>query len=67
MEAINVTNTPSFDSPGNDFPGAQDFGPPFVPIGPGTPESTFSVQGVGVVTHPIGSARIIQFTGILSF
>lgn len=67
MEAINVTNTPSFDSPGNDFSGAPNFGPPYIPIGPGTSESTFSSQGVGVVTHPIGSARIIQFTGTLSF
>lgn len=67
MEAVNITNTPSFDTPGNNFTGAPNFGPPFTQIGPGTPESTFSSQGVGVIKNPIGSARIIQFTGILSF
>jgi hypothetical protein len=67
MEAINITNTPSFDTPNNDFTGAPEFGPPFTPIGPGTPETTFSDPKVGLVTHPIGSARLIQFTGILSF
>lgn len=66
-EFLNITNTPSFDTPGNDFTGAPNFGPPYVPIGPGTPESTFSDQGVGVVTNPIGGARQIQFTGNLSF
>ena len=66
-EFLNITNTPSFDTPGNNFTGAPNFGPPFTSIGPGTPESTFSDQGVGVVTNPIGGARQIQFTGIVSF
>ncbi|HZB89248.1 MAG TPA: TonB-dependent receptor [Terracidiphilus sp.] len=77
MELINITNTPSFDAPGNSFDGDPNFAPygngpspasdGFVPLGPGTPESAFSDNGVGVVSNPIGSARILQFTGILRF
>jgi hypothetical protein len=67
MEVLNITNTPSFDAPGNSFTGAPDFGPPFTPIGPGAASDTFSSQGVGVITNPIGGARQIQFTGIFSF
>lgn len=67
MEVLNITNTPSFDTPGNNFTGAPNFGPPYLPIGPGADPATFSDQGVGVVTNPIGGARQIQFTGILSF
>jgi hypothetical protein len=66
-EFLNITNTPSFDAPGNSFSGAPNFGPPFIPIGPGADPATFSDQGVGVVTNPIGGARQIQFTGIISF
>ena len=66
-EFLNITNTPSFDTPGNNFSGAPNYGPPFTQIGPGTPESTFSSQGVGIITNPIGGARQLQFTGILSF
>jgi hypothetical protein len=67
MEVLNITNTPSFDAPGNSFTGAPNFGPPFTPIGPGADPTTFSSQGVGVVTNPIGGARQIQFTGIYTF
>jgi hypothetical protein len=67
MEVLNITNTPSFDTPGNNFTGAPNFGPPYLPIGPGADPATFSDQGVGVVTNPIGGARQIQFTGLLSF
>lgn len=67
MEVLNITNTPSFDTPGNNFTGAPNFGPPYLPIGPGSDPNTFSDQGVGVITNPIGGARQIQFTGILSF
>jgi hypothetical protein len=66
-EFLNITNTPSFDTPGNNFTGAPNFGPPFTQIGPGTPESTFSSQGVGIITNPIGGARQLQFTGIFTF
>jgi hypothetical protein len=66
-EFLNISNTPSFDAPGNSFTGAPDFGPPFTAIGPGAATNTFSSQGVGVVTNPIGGARQIQFTGIFSF
>ncbi len=67
MEVLNITNTPSFDAPGNDFTGAPNFGPPYIPIGPGADPTTFSSQGVGVVTNPIGGARQLQFTANLSF
>jgi hypothetical protein len=69
MEFLNITNTPSFDTPGNDFTGAPNFGPPFTPIGPGSGATmdTFTSEGVGVVTNPIGGARQIQFTGIWTF
>ena len=65
MEFLNITNTPSFDTPGNNFTGAPNFGPPYLPIGPGADPATFSDQGVGIITNPIGGARQIQFTGIL--
>ena len=83
MEVFNITNTPSFDTPGNNFSGSPNFdNPPThndphgktlpgpTPIGPnaGTDYSNaFSSQGVGAVTNPIGSPRQIQFYGILSF
>lgn len=67
MEVLNITNTPSFDTPGNNFTGAPNFGPPYLPIGPGADPATFSDQGVGVITNPIGGARQIQFTGIVTF
>jgi hypothetical protein len=66
-EFLNITNTPSFDAPGNSFTGAPNYGPPFIPIGPGAAPDTFSSQGVGIVTNPIGGARQVQFTGILTF
>ncbi len=68
MEVFNVTNTPSFDTPGSNFSGS-DFGNPpnITPLGPGSDTSSFASQGVGAVTNPIGSPRQIQFYGILSF
>lgn len=68
MEVFNVTNTGSFDTPGNNFTGS-DFGNPpnYLPIGPGADPATFSSQGVGAVTNPIGSPRQVQFYGILNF
>jgi hypothetical protein len=45
MEFLNITNTPSFDTPGNNFTGAPNFGPPYLPIGPGADPATFSDQG----------------------
>lgn len=68
MEVFNVTNTPSFDVPGNNFSGSDFNNPPGItPLGPGTDPATFSSQGVGAVTNPIGSPRQVQFYGILSF
>ena len=68
MEVFNVTNTPSFDVPGNNFTGS-DFGNPpnYTQLGPGADPLTFAGQGVGAVTNPIGSPRQIQFYGILQF
>ncbi len=68
MEVFNVSNTPSFDTPSNNFSGS-DFGNPpgIVPLGPGADPATFSDQGVGAVTNPIGSPRQVQFYGILRF
>jgi hypothetical protein len=68
MEVFNVTNTPSFDTPGNNFSGSNFEDPPvYTQIGPGSDPTTFSSQGVGAVTNPIGSPRQVQFYGILSF
>ena len=68
VEVFNITNTGSFDTPGADFSGS-DFGnpPSFLPLGPGSDPSTFSAQGIGAVTNPIGSPRQVQLYGILSF
>lgn len=68
MEVFNISNTPSFDTPGNNFTGS-DFGNPpnYTPLGPGADPTTFSSQGVGAITNPIGSPRQVQFYGILSF
>jgi Carboxypeptidase regulatory-like domain len=68
MEVFNVTNTPSFDTPGNNFTGSDFNDPPsYTPLGPGANPTTFSSQGVGAITNPIGSPRQIQFYGIFSF
>ena len=68
IEVFNVTNTPSFDTPGSNFSGS-DFGnpPAITPLGAGASTSVFADQGVGAVTNPIGSPRQVQFYGILSF
>jgi hypothetical protein len=78
MDFFNVTNTPSFDTPGNNFTGDPNFTPytfnpdgstvGFTPIGPGTAGSNaFSSQGVGAITNPLGDARNIQFAGRITF
>lgn len=70
---FNITNTPSFDTPGNNFSGDPNYSPynfdsngnvlGFTPLS-GT---AFSDQGVGVITNPLGSPRQIQFAGRISF
>lgn len=68
MEVFNISNTPSFDVPGNNFSGSDFNNPPGItPLGPGADPTTFSSQGVGAVTNPIGSPRQVQFYGILQF
>lgn len=79
MDFFNITNTPSFDTPGNDFTGDPDYTPyatfdssgnpnGFIPIGPGTGNSgAFTSQGVGVITNPLGGPRNIQFAGRITF
>lgn len=68
FEVFNVSNTPSFDTPGNNFTGSNFSNPPNItPLGPGADPSAFSSQGVGAVTNPIGSPRQVQFYGILTF
>jgi hypothetical protein len=68
MDVFNITNTPSFDTPGNNFTGS-DFGNPpnYLPLGPGADPLTFANQGVGAVTNPLGGPRQIQFTGLITF
>jgi hypothetical protein len=68
MDVFNVTNTPSFDTPGNNFTGS-DFGNPpnYLPLGPGADPSAFASQGVGAVTNPLGGPRQVQFTGVITF
>jgi hypothetical protein len=67
MEVFNVTNTPSFDTPGTSFSGATFDNPPVItPLANADP-SVFSSQGVGAITNPVGSPRQIQFYGIFSF
>lgn len=76
-EFLNITNTPSFDAPGNSFDGDPNFSPygngispgadGFTSIGKGADPNTFSDQGVGIVTNPIGGARQLQFTAIFTF
>jgi hypothetical protein len=68
MDVFNVSNTPSFDTPGNNFTGSDFNDPPGItPLGPGADPATFSSQGVGVITNPLGSPRQVQFTGRVSF
>jgi hypothetical protein len=70
MDVFNVTNTPSFDTPGNNFTGSDFSNPPsYTPIGtmPGVSPTAFSSQGVGAITNPLGSPRQVEFTGILTF
>jgi hypothetical protein len=68
IDFFNISNTPSFDTPGNNFTGSDFNNPPGItPLGPNAPADAFSSQGVGVITNPLGSPRQIQFTGKLSF
>lgn len=67
MEVFNVTNTPSFDTPGTSFSGATFDNPPVITPLTNADPSVFSSQGIGAITNPIGSPRQIQFYGILSF
>lgn len=63
---FNITNTPSFDTPGNNFNGNPNYSPypgGFIPL----TGSAFSSQGVGVITDSLGSPRQIQFAGIITF
>ena len=65
---FNISNTPSFDTPGNNFSGSDFNNPPGItPLGPSAPADAFSSQGVGIITNPLGSPRQIQFAGKLTF
>jgi hypothetical protein len=67
MEVFNLTNTPSFDAPNNEFSGYTFADPPVAtPIGPKNVDA-FGAAKVGSVTNPIGSSRTVQFYGIFSF
>lgn len=80
VEVFNITNTPSFDTPSNNFSGSANFDNPpthnnaagdlaagATPLGPAAPADAFTSQAVGAVTNPIGSPRQVQFHGIFSF
>ncbi len=67
-QVFNITNSGSFDTPGNNFSGGNFGNPPsFLQIGPGSDPATFSNQGVGAISNPIGSPRQLQLYGIVSF
>jgi hypothetical protein len=68
VQVFNITNTPSFDTPGSNFSGGNFGNPPtFLKIGTGSDPATFSNQGVGAISNPIGSPRQLQLYGIFSF
>lgn len=68
MDVFNVTNTPSFDTPGNNFTGSNFGNPPsYLPLGAGANPLSFAKQGVGAITNPLGSPRQVEFTGVLTF
>ncbi len=68
IDFFNISNTPSFDTPGNNFTGSDFNNPPGItPLGANAPTDAFSSQGVGVITNPLGSPRQIQFTGKFTF
>jgi hypothetical protein len=78
LDVYNLTNTTSFDVPGNEvsqnqyynaFPGSVPAGSNVLPAGCGTPSATSGAgglyscpSGLGVVTHTIGSPRQIQMS-----
>ncbi len=66
MDFFNISNTPSFDTPGNNFNGDPNYSPypgGFTPL----TQQNFTDNGVGVITNPLGSPRQIQFNGIFTF
>ena len=83
FDVYNVTNTPSFDVPGNEvaqnlnynpFPSSVPAGSNVLPSGCGTSSPTpgagglyYCPSGLGIVTHTIGSARQIQMSLRLTF
>jgi hypothetical protein len=83
FDVFNVTNTTSFDVPGNEvaqnfyynsFPGAVPAGTSPLPTGCGTPSAAsgagglyYCPAGLGVVQHTIGSPRQIQMSLRLDF
>ncbi len=79
FDVFNLTNTTSFDVPGNDVSQNQDYNPfpeaGTTPLPTGctangsqTNESFYACpSGLGIVTHTIGSARQIQMSLHLQF
>jgi hypothetical protein len=61
LDVYNLTNTASFDVPGNEV--SQNAGYDAFPVS-GTPPSSFysAPSGLGIVTHTIGSPRQIQMS-----
>lgn len=68
MEVFNITNTPSFDTPTNNFTGSDFNNPPGItPLVPGADQGAFSSQGVGASPTPSAAPGRLQFYGIFSF
>jgi hypothetical protein len=77
FDVYNLTNTSSFDVPGNEVSQNQDYNPfpaqgtPVLPSGcdTSTPTNNFysCPSGLGIVTHTIGSPRQIQMSLHLDF
>ncbi|MGA2539293.1 MAG: hypothetical protein ABSF53_25025, partial [Terracidiphilus sp.] len=77
LDVYNVTNTTSFDVPGNEVSQNADYnsfpaaGTTVLPTGCGTPSATNNFYscpgGLGIVTHTIGSPRQIQMSLRLTF
>jgi len=77
FDVYNLTNTTSFDVPGNEVSQNADYnsfpasGTPVLPTGCGTSSATNNFYscpgGLGIVTHTIGSPRQIQMSLRLTF
>jgi hypothetical protein len=71
FDVYNVTNTTSFDVPGNEVSqnaGYNAFPTAGQPVDDGSPQSLYSFpSGLGIVTHTIGSPRQIQMSLHLDF